>query len=311
MPDAGATVRWFLAPDADLLQRRQGVAMAFVRVVVGLMWLYNVAWKVPPGFGRQSDRGLYKFTSYAVEHPVLPPYSWLVEHLALPNLVVFGWLVLAAETALAVLLLTGTYVRAAALLGIAQSLAIGLSVAYAPEEWPWSYWLMIVAHVALLVGSSGRVLAVDAVRAGVARAARLQQGWGVLALVVGLFSIIASAGDPLDPTGPGLRSTDPSLSLGTYNLVGGLVVTVVGAALLLAARGSRAAALAGSGLAVAAAALLRAQIGFTDPLLGGNGTSVAVLLSLAVVAISPLTAPSRATAVPASERGSLDEGRTR
>ena len=311
MPDAGGTVRWFLAPDADPVPTRQGVAMAFVRVVVGLMWLYNVAWKVPPDFGRDSGSGLWKFTSYAVEHPVLPPYSWLVEHLALPTLGVFGWLVLAAETALAVLLLTGTYVRAAALLGIAQSLAIGLSVAYAPEEWPWSYWLMIAAHVALLVGSSGRVLAVDAVRAGVARAARLQQVWGALAVVVGLFSVLASAGDPLDPTGPGLRSTGPSLSLGTYNLLGGVVLVAVGVALLLAARGMRAAALAGGGLALAAAVLLRAQIGFTDPLLGGNGTSVAVLLCLAVVALSSTRAPTRATDAVPAERGSLDEGRTR
>lgn len=294
MPDPGAALRWVLAPDADPVARHQAVGTAFLRVVLGLMWLYNVVWKVPPDFGEESGSGLHRFTSYAVEHPVLPPYSWVVEHLVLPHLAVFGWVVLAAETALAVLLLSGTSVRAAALLGTAQSAVIALSVAYAPHEWPWSYWLMIAAHVALLVSSSGRVLAVDAVRAGVAPATRLRQVWGALAVVVGLVSVVASAGDPLDPSGPGLRSTDLSLSLGTFNLLGGLVLVAVGVALLLAARGSRTAALAGGVLALLAALLLHAQIGFTDPLLGGSGTSAAVLLTLAVVALAPLRARDRA-----------------
>ncbi len=294
MPDPGAALRWVLAPDADPVARHQALGTAFLRVVLGSMWLYNVAWKVPPDFGEQSGNGLYRFTSYAVEHPVLPPYSWVVEHLVLPHLAVFGWLVLAAETALAVLLLSGTLVRAAALLGIAQSGAIALSVAYAPHEWPWSYWLMIAAHVALLVSSSGRVLSVDAVRAGVAPPTSMRQVWGALAVVVGLVSVVVSAGDPLDPSGPGLRSTDLSLSLGTYNLLGGLVLVATGVALLLAARGSRTAALAGGVLALLAALLLHAQIGFTDPLLGGSGTSAAVLLTLAVVALVPLRARDRA-----------------
>lgn len=301
MPDKlRSLVGWVLAPDADEVPRRQAVGLAFLRVTVGLMWLYNVAWKVPADFGRDSGNGLYKFTSFAVEHPVLPPYSWLVENLILPNISAFGWLVLAAETALAVLLLSGTYVRAAALLGIAQSVAIALSVAYAPEEWPWSYWLMIAAHVALVVGSSGRTFSVDAVRARVASLVRLQRAWGVLAVVVGLYSVVASFDDPLAARGPGLRSTDPSLSLGVYNLLGGLVVLLVGVGLLLAARGVRVAAPAAAGLALAAALLLRVQIGFTDPWLGGNATSVAVLLVLTVVALAdrlptgprPGTAPS-------------------
>ncbi len=112
-----ALTGWTLAPDTDSVPRHQAVGLAFLRITVGLMWLYNVAWKVPADFGRDSGNGLYKFTGFAVEHPVLPPYSWVVEHLILPNISAFGWLVLVAETALAVLLISGTYVRAAALLG--------------------------------------------------------------------------------------------------------------------------------------------------------------------------------------------------
>jgi uncharacterized membrane protein YphA (DoxX/SURF4 family) len=47
---------------------------------------------------------------------------------------VFGYVTLAVEFLLAVLLLSGTLTRGAALLGLGQSIAIGLSVANADGE---------------------------------------------------------------------------------------------------------------------------------------------------------------------------------
>ncbi|MDI3424104.1 Rv1678 family membrane protein [Streptomyces luteolus] len=287
-------VRWLFAPATDDVPRGHAAAAVFLRVLLGLMWLYNVAWKRPPDFGERSDSGLYHFTSLAVSDPVLPPYSWVVEHLVLPRIEVFGWGVLIVETALAVLLLTGAWVRVAAALGVAQSLAIGLSVAFAPHEWPWSYWLMIGAHVVVLFSSAGRMFAVDAVRSGLP-ARRLGTIWGVIAVVVGAYSVVRSADDPLVPRGPGLLSADLSLSLGEYNLVGGAVLVLAGGLLVAAARGGRpllgwAAAVVG----LASALCLHAQIGFSDPFLGGTATSAAFLLSVAVVAMAVARARSRA-----------------
>ncbi|WP_225858887.1 Rv1678 family membrane protein [Streptomyces albicerus] len=296
---SGATtfVRWLFAPATDVVRREQAVAAAFFRVLLGLMWLYNVAWKRPPDFGEDSGSGLYKFTAFAVSDPVFPPYSWVVEHAVLPSIEVFGWGVLIAETALAVLLLTGAWVRAAALLGVAQSLAIGLSVAYGPHEWAWSYWLMIGGHLVILFSSAGRVLAVDAVRSGVGSARNLGLVWGAVAVVAGAVVVVGTAGDdPLDARGYALGSSDPSVSLGTYNLVGGLALVVVGVLVLVAARG-HIALLGGAAAVVGAAAglSLYAQIGFTDPFLGGTATSAAFLLSLALVAVMVARAPGRAS----------------
>ncbi|WP_197287721.1 Rv1678 family membrane protein [Streptomyces apocyni] len=287
MPDTRsllAPVRWLLAPATDEVRREQAYAAVFLRVLLGLMWLYNVVWKRPPDFGEDADKGLFHFTSFAVSDPVFPPYSWVVEHAVLPNIEVFGWLVLLVETALAVLLVTGAWVRVAAALGVAQSVAIGLSVAFAPNEWPWSYWLMIGAHVVILFSSAGRVFAVDAVRARVGSARTLGLVWGAVAVVVGAYSVVASADEPLARLGSGLASTDWSLSLGRYNLVGGLVLLVVGALVLVVAR-SQLAVLgwAAAAVGVAGAVSLYAQIGFSDPLLGGSATSAAFLLSVALV----------------------------
>lgn len=129
---------------------------------MALLWIQNAGWKVPPDFG-QGDRpsGLFRFTSYAVEYPVFPPYSWLVEHLVLPNFALFGWLVLLAEASLGAFLLIGLATRFWALVGIAQTMAITLSVLKAPDEWHWSYLLMFLVHGAVLATAAGRYGGLD------------------------------------------------------------------------------------------------------------------------------------------------------
>jgi uncharacterized membrane protein YphA (DoxX/SURF4 family) len=177
--------------------RAGSIALAALRILVGVMWLVNVIWKVPPDFGEKTRGGLYFWTHLAVDHPVFGPYSWLVEHLVLPNFTVFGWLVFVVETLLAVLLLTGTAVRLAALLGIGQSLAIGLSVAEAPNEWPWAYAMMAGIHLVLLLAPSAQYAAVDAVRAAARTgnappiARRLLGGWGVVLAVLAVLAALS------------------------------------------------------------------------------------------------------------------------
>ncbi len=298
MPDlkqtASRATGWLLAPATEEVPRAQAVGAAGLRILVGLLWLYNVSWKRAPDFGQEAGNGLFKFTSYAVSDPVLPPYSWVVEHVVLEAFTPFGWLVLAAETTLAVLLLTGAWVRLAAAIGLAQSVAIALSVAFAPHEWPWSYWLMIGAHGVLLVSSAGRVLAVDAVRSGVSPARGLAQVWAVLTVLAGAFSVLGSLSDPLAARGPGLASVDLSVSLGQYNLLGGLALVVAGALLLVSARGGPPRlALAAAGLSLLAGLSLHAQLGFTDPLLGGTPTSAAYFFCVALVAAVVGTTRSR------------------
>ncbi|MEJ7633191.1 hypothetical protein [Aeromicrobium sp.] len=287
MKSLGAKLRWLVSPAVDQVPIGHARAAASLRVLLGLLWLYNVSWKRAPDFGQEAGNGLFKFTSYAVSHPVLPPYSWVIENVVLPQFEFFGWLVLAAETALAVLLMTGTWVRAAAVLGIAQSIAIALSVAYAPDEWPWSYWLMIGAHALILFSSAGRVLSVEAIRAGLSGGAALLRATGALSLLVGLIAIVGSVSDPLAARGVLVGSQDLSVGLGAYNALGGVVLIVVGALLLAALRvgasGPRL-AFSAAGLSLVAAASLYVQLGFTDPVLGGSATSAAYLLCVAVVA---------------------------
>lgn len=134
-----------------------------VRVVVGLLWVENLSWKVPPHFGADDDSGLYYFTTLAVEYPLLPAYSSMVESVVLPNFAAFAWGVYIVEICLGLFLILGLATRFWAVVGIMQTVAIFLSVGAAPHEWQWSYFLMAVAHLAVLGFAAGRVLGVDSI----------------------------------------------------------------------------------------------------------------------------------------------------
>jgi thiosulfate dehydrogenase [quinone] large subunit len=160
-----------VTPDAVPLppSRLNRALLAIVRIGVGLLWLQNVGWKTPPNFGRgDPPGGLYLSASYAVSHEVLRPYAWLMERFVLPNFTFFGWIVLLVEAALGAFLLIGLATRFWALIGIAQTVVIALSVLNAPHEWYWSYSLMLLVHVALFATAAGRYAGLDGV---------LRPGW--------------------------------------------------------------------------------------------------------------------------------------
>lgn len=266
------------------------IVLTGLRLLAGLIWLYNVVWKVPPDFGERGRRDLYHFTHLAVEHPVFTPFSWVIEHAVLPYFTAFGWGVLFAESALAVLLLTGTAVRLAALIGIGQSVAIGLSVAESPGEWPWAYAMLLGIHVVLLFTCSTRYAAVDAVRAAATGSAartaaqRLLAGWGIVLGLIGLVAVWRGLGDDR-PAYVGIRALE--FSLGEYNLRGALALIAIALAMLAAAkRGWRTVALVAAVVAVAAAAAIYLQVGRTAVWLGGTNTTAAVFVCAAVVSLA-------------------------
>jgi thiosulfate dehydrogenase [quinone] large subunit len=133
-------------------------AAATVRIVFAFLWIQNVRWKTPPDF-----EALAAFTGFAVEHPVFAPYSAVVESVILPRIEVFGWLVIVTEAAIGAFLLVGLLTRLWALLAVAQSTVIFLTVGLTPEEWPWSYYLMMAVALLLAAVAAGRAWGLDAI----------------------------------------------------------------------------------------------------------------------------------------------------
>ena len=131
-------------------------AVLLLRLMLGLLWASNVAWKLPPGFGN-----LRQYVIDASTHQVFAPFAWLMSHLVLPNFIAFAWMTLLVESTLGVLLLAGLLTRLAAVLALLQVGAITMSVANTPGEWAWSYFLMALAHLVVLAVGAGRVGGLD------------------------------------------------------------------------------------------------------------------------------------------------------
>lgn len=145
-----------------LARDRFAQASALVlRLAMALMWYQNLSWKVPPEFGASDNSGLAGYVADAFQHPVFGPYASLAQNVLLPNIRIFGWVVLLTEGALALFLLLGLFTRLFALIGVVQALAIYLSVANTPGEWVWSYYLMMGASLVVAGVAAGRVVGVD------------------------------------------------------------------------------------------------------------------------------------------------------
>jgi thiosulfate dehydrogenase (quinone) large subunit len=130
--------------------------VAAVRVGLALLWVQGAGWKLPPSFD-----ALRHFTQFAVDRPVFGPWAWFVEHVVLPHFAFFGWVTLLVEASLGAFLLIGLATRLWALVGVGQTLAITLSALNAPNEWVWSYLLMLLGHVALFATAAGRFGGLD------------------------------------------------------------------------------------------------------------------------------------------------------
>lgn len=149
-----------------------GLVLAIARVSMGVLWLTNQSWKAPPTFRCAGPpdylhngigRGLSWWMNEMVEYSIFPPHAWFIREIGLPNCEVFGWITLLIEGGAGMLLLLGLFARVGALLGLIQSINLFLGLAYAPNEWVWSYAMMVIIHTVLLGTAAGRFFGADAV----------------------------------------------------------------------------------------------------------------------------------------------------
>jgi hypothetical protein len=202
-----------------------------LRWTAALLWLGNVSWKRPPSFGRSDEgcRSLCRYIESGIDHPVLPGATWLFENVISPHLWAFGWITILSEGTLAILLMSGRYRRTAAVLGVVQSLGILAAVANAPDEWYWSYLLMIALHVAVLTTTSS---------------SRAQSGRVMATVTIGFGTVMA-----IVHGGEGLTGTEFTLFAGNTDLPDDLARNLFGGSVVL---GLIMAGLGVAGLVVAA-----------------------------------------------------------
>ena len=138
-------------------------ALAALRIFMGVLWLANLSWKLPPDFGRDDPEGLLYNFRLAEEHAVFGFLQTFMREVVIPSFTAFGWLVFVVEALIGALLVLGLFTRLAALAGFVQALLITLLVVRAPDEWFWTYAMFLAIHAVLFVTPAARRLSLDAV----------------------------------------------------------------------------------------------------------------------------------------------------
>jgi thiosulfate dehydrogenase [quinone] large subunit len=138
------------------------LVLAGARILLGVLWLANLAWKLPPDFGRDDPEGLLYSFELAADHAVVEPLRTLAADVLIPHFTLFGWLVFLVELVVGLSLALGLWTRIGALLSVVQAIVITLLVVRAPDEWVWTYVLLIALSLVVALTPSGARLSLDA-----------------------------------------------------------------------------------------------------------------------------------------------------
>jgi uncharacterized membrane protein YphA (DoxX/SURF4 family) len=139
---------------------RYAAAFAAVRIALGLYWLYEQHWKLPPDFGLHDSRGLMFAFQRSIQRPTLDVYRAFLQEVVVPHFRLFGWVLGFTEVAIGLSLVLGALTRAGALLSVLQSANLLLAQARTPDG-PWIYLAMLAASLFVLFTASNRRFSVD------------------------------------------------------------------------------------------------------------------------------------------------------
>ena len=139
---------------------RYARAFAVARIALGLYWLWEQHWKLPPDFGLYAPRGLMFAFEQSIQYPTVDLYRSFLQDVVVPHFHLFGWLVGLTEVAIGASLVLGAFTRAGALLGVLQAANLLVAQGRTPEG-PWIYVAIFAANLFVLFSPSNQRFSVD------------------------------------------------------------------------------------------------------------------------------------------------------
>lgn len=138
------------------LTGRSLIILALVRIFVGYLWFQQLFWKLPPDFA-----GLHRYVVREGLYTFVPGYSWIIQHIFLPNFILLGAGTWTAELLVSISLLLGVFSRFGALLATLLAVQLYVGLAVAPGEWYWTYGMLVLLGIAIAAIPAGRRLGID------------------------------------------------------------------------------------------------------------------------------------------------------
>jgi hypothetical protein len=140
--------------------RFRDLTLAVFRIAVGLYWLWEQRWKLPPDFGLNEPRGLMGLFRESAEKPLVGIIGTFVREVVIPNALPFAWLLFFVEVIIGISLVLGLLTRGGALMGTLQALILLLGGARLSEG-PLVYLLILFVNAFVLLTPCNRELSVD------------------------------------------------------------------------------------------------------------------------------------------------------
>ena len=165
-------------------------AIAIASIGLGYLFFTQLWWKLPPDFGCRDDftsGGLCFFLQHSVDEAAASntllkaniiesrPGSELsvpiglatqlnaafIENVVQPNIRWFGYVVWGTEAWIFLSMCLGFFSRLGALAAIGMSMQLMIGLAHTPNEWEWSYILMVLLSMAMFGLAPGRYFGLD------------------------------------------------------------------------------------------------------------------------------------------------------
>lgn len=166
------------------------VAITIASIGLGYLFFTQLWWKLPPDFGCRNDftrGGLCFFLQHSVDEadasdkllkadilgsspgPELSvPIGWatqlnaaFINSFVQPNIRWFGYVIWGTEAWIFLSLCLGFFSRLGALAAIGISTQLMIGLAHTPNEWEWSYILMLLLSIAMFGLAPGRYFGLD------------------------------------------------------------------------------------------------------------------------------------------------------
>lgn len=178
-------------PSSRLERAFVAVAIAIASFGLGYLFFAELWWKAPPDFGCSPNfesKGLCYWVGREAELADEPPFTRFnanivgsrpgpevglpvgfakslngafVENVVQPNIRYMGWVLWGTEALAFLSLCLGLFSRLGALAALGVSTHLMLGLGGAPNEWEWSYQLMMLLSIAMLGIAPGRYFGLD------------------------------------------------------------------------------------------------------------------------------------------------------
>ncbi len=135
------------------------------RFFIGCLWFEQTLWKLPPTFTDNPDGmtgGLRFWMMQMSQYAAFGLQRSFVSNIVFPQFKFFAYQVWAIETFIAVSLLLGVFTRLGGLLGALMAFNLWLGLYNAPNEWPWTYFFLVLLMGFFVFTRAGRALGLDA-----------------------------------------------------------------------------------------------------------------------------------------------------